>query len=73
MVYELKPKIAWNKGKAVLWLLQALRLNHRDQVYAIYIGDDTTDEDAFEVFQDRDGPQGKTGTPFISNRILKNL
>ncbi|CAH0520891.1 unnamed protein product [Peronospora belbahrii] len=51
MVYEFKPKIDWNKGKALLWLLQTLELDEHDDVYTIYIGDDTTDEDAFRLFQ----------------------
>ncbi|KAI9913486.1 hypothetical protein PsorP6_005387 [Peronosclerospora sorghi] len=51
MVYEFKPKIDWNKGKALLWLLKALGLDEHDDVYTIYIGDDTTDEDAFQLFQ----------------------
>lgn len=51
MVYEFKPKIDWNKGKALVWLLQALGLDQQDDVYTIYIGDDTTDEDAFDVFR----------------------
>eukprot|EP00644_Phytophthora_capsici_P013649 jgi/Phyca11/9033/fgenesh1_pm.PHYCAscaffold_33_\ len=51
MVYEFKPKIDWNKGKALLWLLEALGLDELDDVYTIYIGDDTTDEDAFRLFQ----------------------
>lgn len=51
MVFEFKPKIDWNKGKALVWLLQALDLDGHDDVYTIYIGDDVTDEDAFEVFQ----------------------
>lgn len=33
----------------MMWLLQALNLRDRDDVFTIYIGDDTTDEDAFEV------------------------
>lgn len=52
MVFEFKPKIDWDKGKALVWLLQALNLDTHDDVYTIYIGDDTTDEDAFGVFQD---------------------
>ncbi|TDH67513.1 hypothetical protein CCR75_008843 [Bremia lactucae] len=51
MVYEFKPKIDWNKGKALLWLLKALGLDEHDDVYTIYIGDDVTDEDAFRLFQ----------------------
>jgi alpha,alpha-trehalase len=51
-VYELQPKIDWHKGKALLWLLQAVRMDEHD-VLPLYIGDDTTDEDAFEVLGDR--------------------
>jgi trehalose-phosphatase len=49
-VYELQPNIDWNKGKAVLWLLQALEL---DGVFPIYIGDDLTDEDVFRALKER--------------------
>lgn len=49
-VYDLQPRIDWNKGKALLWLLQALNISC-DQVAAFYLGDDLTDEDAFEVLQ----------------------
>ncbi len=59
MVFEFKPKIDWNKGKALVWLLQALGLDEHEDVFTIYIGDDTTDEDAFEVFQMTDKRKGE--------------
>ncbi|GAB5036137.1 trehalose-6-phosphate phosphatase [Nannochloropsis oceanica] len=49
-VFELRPDITWDKGKAMVWLLQALGLWEEEDVFAIYIGDDTTDEDAFQIF-----------------------
>jgi trehalose-phosphatase len=47
-VYELLPKIDWDKGKAMLWLLEKLGLERPNP---IYIGDDRTDEDAFRVLE----------------------
>jgi trehalose 6-phosphate phosphatase len=48
MVYELQPKLDWDKGKAVLYLLEALELDGED-IMPIYVGDDITDEHAFEA------------------------
>lgn len=48
MVIELQPRIEWHKGKAILWLLEALKLDP-ETTLPIYIGDDITDEDAFKA------------------------
>jgi trehalose-phosphatase len=51
-IFELRPDIDWHKGKAVLWLLETLGLEDED-VLPVYLGDDLTDEDAFEALHGR--------------------
>lgn len=52
-VLELRPKVDWNKGSAVNWILDALDLGDRADVFPIYLGDDITDEDAFVAMETR--------------------
>ena len=52
MVWEIRPRIDWGKGKAVLWILDALGLDS-SRALAFYIGDDVTDEDAFQALKRR--------------------
>jgi trehalose 6-phosphate phosphatase len=52
MVYEIQPKLEWDKGRAVLHLLGVLDLDDPD-VKPIYVGDDITDEHAFEALSGR--------------------
>ena len=54
MVFELRPNIDWDKGKAALRL--ARRWTGRGRAVTIYIGDDRTDEDAFREL----GPEAIT-------------
>lgn len=47
-VLELRPPVEWDKGKAALWILRKQEILHgKGNVVPVYIGDDTTDEDAF--------------------------
>jgi alpha,alpha-trehalase len=51
-VLELRPGIDWDKGRAVLWLVDRLRDDYPDAL-PLYIGDDATDEDAFTALRER--------------------
>jgi len=51
-VFEILPRLDWDKGKAVLWLLGALGLDG-PEVVPVYVGDDITDEDAFHALEGR--------------------
>nr|ABO61745.1 trehalose-phosphatase 1 [Physcomitrium patens] len=48
-VLEVRPSIAWDKGKAVNYLLNSLGFADSSDVLPVYIGDDRTDEDAFKL------------------------
>lgn len=55
-VLEVRPPIDWDKGKAVETITQEMRaILRREPLLTIYLGDDTTDEDAFRVLH---RPQG---------------
>ena len=57
---KLKPQVNWHKGRAVEWLLKNMceqmglpsgAAERSKTILPIYIGDDTTDEDAFELLR----------------------
>ncbi len=49
-VLEVRPRVDWHKGKAVLFLLDQMRPPAGAPV--LYLGDDTTDEDAFAALRE---------------------
>lgn len=49
-IFEVQPDLDWHKGKAIEWLIGPLGLDP-DKAIPLYIGDDTTDEDAFATLR----------------------
>jgi trehalose 6-phosphate phosphatase len=55
-VYEIRPPVNWNKGKAVSWLMARLRqMKGKGGALPVYLGDDLTDEDGFKVVEQNNG------------------
>jgi trehalose 6-phosphate phosphatase len=51
-VWEIKPNIDWNKGKAVQYVLErSAGKNWKRKSAVVYIGDDQTDEDVFSLLK----------------------
>jgi len=62
-VYEILPDIDWDKGKAIRWIMDALKIAW-NEASVVYVGDDVTDEYAFRTIRTRgtgvlvsDGPR----------------
>ncbi len=70
MVYDILPRVDWDKGQAVLYLLEALGLNRHD-VVPVYLGDDVTDEDAFRALRGRGIGifVGRADDPEVAGRV----
>lgn len=48
-VIELRPDIDWDKGKTLRWVIDHLHHTGSEPLVPIYLGDDITDEDAFDA------------------------
>ncbi len=57
MVFEVRPDVAYDKGTAVNFILR--QLDPPPGAPILYLGDDTTDEDAFRAVQKRGDPPGE--------------
>ncbi len=51
-VIELRPNVDWDKGKTLRWLLGQVDGAGPDRLLPVYLGDDITDEDAFDAVRD---------------------
>jgi trehalose-phosphatase len=47
-VFELLPNVDWAKGDAVRAIIRQVESETKETVWPVYIGDDATDDDAFE-------------------------
>jgi trehalose 6-phosphate phosphatase len=48
-VFEILPRTSWHKGAAVRWINDHLG---KEKVLSVYVGDDSSDEDAFCIMRD---------------------
>jgi len=52
MIFEFRPDLDWDKGKALLQLLEVLGFGReKPRAMPFYLGDDLTDEDAFQAIR----------------------
>jgi trehalose 6-phosphate phosphatase len=55
-VYEIRPPVDWNKGKAIsLLMLRLKQMKGKAGALPVYLGDDLTDEDGFKVIEQNKG------------------
>ena len=75
-VWEVRPPIDWHKGKAVETIREELKaLLKFERLPTIYLGDDTTDEDAFRVVRPPEGWSifvGSENTPSNADYFLNS-
>lgn len=63
-VFEIRPNVEWDKGKAVIWISGIV--DPKGKLRPIYLGDDRTDEDAFSALKE------KGITILVSNGPIKS-
>jgi alpha,alpha-trehalase len=51
---ELLPAVDWHKGRAAQWIRARVRTKVAPEVSVVYLGDDRTDEDAFDTLTEDD-------------------
>ena len=74
-VWEVRPPIAWNKGKIVAYLLGKEKQFIKRKITPFYIGDDKTDEDAFRHIKNKGFAikVGNNKTKTAADYYVKNI
>ena len=54
-VWEIKPPVDWDKGKAVETVAASIKAGIKEPLLTVFLGDDITDEDAFKVVKRPEG------------------
>jgi len=75
-VYEIRPPVDWDKGKAIAWLIARCRETRgKGGALPVYLGDDLTDEDGFKVIEKSNGISvfvGEQSFPSVARYFLKS-
>jgi len=75
-VYEIRPPVDWDKGKAIAWLIARCRETRgKSGALPVYLGDDLTDEDGFKVIEKNNGISvfvGEQSFPSVARYFLKS-
>jgi trehalose 6-phosphate phosphatase len=69
-IYEIKPEIDWDKGKAIRLLIDRYGNNeNQGAILPVYLGDDVTDEDGFRAIKQF----GQGITIYIGNNVCNTV
>lgn len=71
-VIEILPQVGWNKGRCALWIREAVQRLSARPVMTVYMGDDWTDEHAFEALEGQ-AITIKIGGGALASRALYRL